>query len=187
MTDTLNDKKILILSTNYGTETSELTSPLRYLKEHGAQVTVAAPSTDPIATLEGDKDPGEKVTPDATLSDVRVADYDAVVVPGGTINADTLRTDSDAQALVKSFADDGKVVAMICHAPWLLVDSGLAKGKTLTSYHSISADLRNAGATWVDQEVKVCPANGYRLITSRQPGDLDAFNRTIEETLAAQA
>lgn len=185
MTDTLNGKKILILSTNYGTETSELTVPLTFLKEHGAQVTVAATTTDPIETLDGDKTPSTVVQPDTTLAQAEADGYDAVVVPGGTLNADSLRVDADAQSLVQSFAKDGKVVAMICHAPWLLVDAGLAEGKTLTSYHTIGSDLRNAGATWVDQEVKVCPGNGYRLITSRQPGDLDAFTAAIEETLTA--
>ncbi|MGO1945084.1 MAG: type 1 glutamine amidotransferase domain-containing protein [Ancrocorticia sp.] len=187
MANTLNGKNVLILSTNYGTETSELIEPLNYFKDHGAQVTVAAQTSEPIATLAGDKKLSTEVDPDTTISAVDASGYDAVVVPGGTLNADSLRIDSDAQGIVQSFAKDGKIVAMICHAPWLLVNSGLAKGKTLTSYHTLSQDITNAGGNWVDQEVKVCPANGYRLITSRSPADLDAFNSAIEETLTSKA
>lgn len=184
---TLDGKKILILSTNYGTESAELTKPLAYLKEQGADVTVAAPQTDTIQTLEGDKTPGATVDPDISLADVNPADYDAVVVPGGTINADSLRVDPDAQRIVQAFANNGKVVAAICHAPWLLINSGVAGGKTTTSYPTLSLDLTNAGATWVNQEVKVCPANGWTLITSRNPGDIPAFNQAITEQLTGAA
>lgn len=180
----LTGKKILIISTNYGTETDEIGKPLAYLKEQGAEVTVAAPETSPIQTLKGDKEPGPTLSPDITLGDAKAEDYDAVVAPGGTINADGLRVDEDAQRIFSGVAGAGKVVAAVCHAPWLLINSGIASGKTLTSYPTLRADLTNAGASWVDQEVKVCPANGYRLITSRTPNDLPAFNRAILEALS---
>ena len=102
------------------------------------------------------------------------------------MNADTLRQDTDAQQLVKAFADAGKVVAAICHGPWLLIDAGVIPGKTLTSYPSVGIDLTNAGAAaWVDQEVKQCGANGWTLITSRTPDDIPAFNDAIIQALSA--
>lgn len=110
-----------------------------------------------------------------------------LLVPGGTVNADTLRQDSEARRLVREFSDAGKTVAAICHGPWLLIDAGVARGKTLTSYSSVRIDLTNAGADWVDTRVKVCPANGWTLITSRNPGDLQAFNEAIGEALQAAA
>ncbi|MFO6198818.1 DJ-1/PfpI/YhbO family deglycase/protease, partial [Pseudomonas aeruginosa] len=110
-----------------------------------------------------------------------------LLVPGGTVNADTLRQDSEARRLVREFSDAGKTVAAICHGPWLLIDAGVARGKTLTSYSSVRIDLTNAGANWVDTRVKVCPANGWTLITSRNPGDLQAFNEAIGEALQAAA
>lgn len=180
----LTGRKILIISTNYGTETDEIGKPLEYLKEQGADVTVAAPEVSPIQTLKGDKEPGPTVDPDLSLASASADDYDAVVIPGGTINADGLRVDTDAQRIVAGVAGAGKVVAAICHGPWLLINSGVARGKTLTSYPTLQADLTNAGATWVDEEAKVCPANGYTLITSRTPDDLAAFNRQILAALS---
>lgn len=180
----LTGRNILIISTNYGTESDEIGKPLEYLKEQGADVTVAAPQKSPIQTLKGDKEPGPTVDPDLTLADAQAEGYDAVVIPGGTINADGLRVDADAQRIVAGVAAAGKVVAAICHGPWLLINSGVARGKTLTSYPTLQADLTNAGATWVDEEAKVCPANGFRLITSRTPNDLPAFNREILAALS---
>lgn len=171
----------LIITTNYGTEQSEIMKPLDGLKEAGVQVTVAAPSLDPVQTLVGDKDPGAQVQPDATLGDVKAADYDVLVIPGGTINADTLRTYPEAVALVRDFADAGKTIAAICHGPWLLAEAGVAKGRTVTSYPSLQTDLRNAGATWVDQELKRCDAEASTLLTSRNPHDLDAFVPAVVE------
>ncbi len=127
------------------------------------------------------------VNSDARLQGLRAEDYDLLLVPGGTVNADTLRQDSEARRLVREFSDAGKTVAAICHGPWLLIDAGVARGKTLTSYSSVRTDLTNAGADWVDTRVKVCPANGWTLITSRNPGDLQAFNEAIGEALQAAA
>jgi protease I len=108
------------------------------------------------------------------------------VIPGGTVNADTLRQDADAQRIVNEFVKAGKTVAAICHGPWLLIDAGVVEGKTLTSYPSVRTDLMNADAAdWVDTEVKQCPANGWTLITSRNPDDLPAFNKAIAGALRA--
>ena len=113
-------------------------------------------------------------------------DYDAVVIPGGTVNADTLRQDQDAQRLIKGFVNARKPVAAICHGPWVLIDAGVVQGKTLTSYPSCATDLKNAGAAgWVDQMVKEDDSNGWMLITSRNPNDLDAFNKAIINAIGA--
>ncbi|WP_062077281.1 type 1 glutamine amidotransferase domain-containing protein [Demequina globuliformis] len=169
----------LVIATNYGVEQDEILGPIKALKAAGIPVTIAAPSTDPIQTLVGDKDPGEKVEPNLALADVEADGYDVLVIPGGTINADTLRTDEDAQALVKQFADGQKTVAAICHGPWILTDAQVVTGKTLTSYPSLQTDLTNAGATWVDEELFECEALGWTLLTSRTPDDLDAFNAAV--------
>ncbi|OIH99464.1 MULTISPECIES: type 1 glutamine amidotransferase domain-containing protein [unclassified Curtobacterium] len=177
----LDGKKILVIATNYGVEQDEIVVPTDQLRERGATVTVAAQESGSIATLVGDKDPGKSVDVDTTIDGVTAADYDALVVPGGTINADTLRTDGQAVALVKSFVEAGKPVAAICHGPWTLIEAGVLTGKTITSYPSLQTDVRNAGAEWVDQEVQV--ADGF--VTSRNPDDLPAFVDGIERVLTA--
>ncbi|GAB3658308.1 type 1 glutamine amidotransferase domain-containing protein [Zhihengliuella somnathii] len=182
----LTGRKVLIITTNYGTESDELTSPVDALRAAGADVTVAAPEATTVQTLQADKEPGPEVRVDATLDGVDPADYDALVIPGGTLNADQLRVNHTAQRLVQSAARAGKPVAAICHGPWLLIESGLASGKRLTSYPSLSTDLKNDGATWVDEEAVVDTSGGFALITSRNPGDLDAFNaKLIEHTASA--
>jgi protease I len=102
--------------------------------------------------------------------------FDALVLPGGVANPDKLRTDADAVAFVKAFAQAGKPIASICHGPWTLVEAGVVKGKTLTSWPSLQTDIRNAGAQWRDEQSFTCPAEGFTLVTSRKPDDLDAFN-----------
>ncbi|GAA3705060.1 type 1 glutamine amidotransferase domain-containing protein [Zhihengliuella alba] len=180
----LADRRVLVISTNYGTESDELTKPIEALSEAGADVTVAAVEAGPIKTLKSDKEPGPEVPADTTLGEAAAAQYDAVVVPGGTLNADQLRVNSNAQMLVKGFAQAGKPVAAICHGPWLLIESDLASGKRLTSYPSLGTDLKNAGATWVDEEVVLDTSAGFPLITSRNPGDLEAFNAKLIEQLS---
>ncbi|MFD8804574.1 type 1 glutamine amidotransferase domain-containing protein [Streptomyces sp. NPDC059597] len=179
----IQDTNVLVLTTNYGTEQDELVKPVSALLDAGAHVVVAAQSAEPVQTLVSDHDPGQRVTPDTTLDEVSAADYDAVIVPGGTLNADQLRTDETARRLVAEFARDGKPIAAICHGPWLLVDSELAEGRELTSYPSLRSDLTNAGATWHDKEVVVDSTGGSTLITSRNPGDLDAFSAAIIRSL----
>lgn len=186
MTSTLEGRTVLVLTSNFGTETSEIRTPIDALREAGATVTVAATEPGVVRTLELDREPGPEVPVDTTYDQVRASDYDALVLPGGTLNADQLRADETAQRVVRAFAADAKPVAAICHAPWLLVDAGLADGRELTSVPTIRTDLVNAGARWSDQEVVVDDAGGYRLITSRTPEDLDAFVAAIHDALTTQ-
>jgi protease I len=177
MTD-LTGKKIAIIASDHFEE-AELVTPRDELAEAGADVKVFSPTGDPIQAVEGDTESTQKVDVDGSLSDLDVSTYDAVVVPGGTINADHLRLDEDAQSIVKEAYDAGKPVAVICHGPWLLINAGIAEGQRLTSYPSLSHDLKNAGATWVDEEVVV----DGNLITSRNPDDLPAFVEAISKAL----
>lgn len=167
--------KILILSTN-GFEQSELEKPLHDLRDKGATVHVATPDGNDITGWD-DKNWGNNVAADLKLDEVDVANYDALVLPGGQINPDILRANPDAVALIKSFADHGKTIAAICHAPWLLIEAGVIEGRKATSYGSISTDMKNAGAHWEDSEVVV----DQGIITSRSPEDLDAFIAKIVE------
>jgi protease I len=178
---TLDGKKVLVITTNYGVEQDEIVVPTEQLRERGASVTVAAKEAGTIQTLVGDKDPGQTLEPDTTIAGVDAKDFDALVIPGGTINADTLRQESRAATLVQAFAEASKPVAAICHGPWTLVEAGVLSGKTVTSFPSLQTDLRNAGAEWVDQEVQV--DGGF--ITSRTPDDLPAFVDAIESALTA--
>jgi protease I len=177
MTD-LSGKTIAIIATDRFEE-AELVTPRDELSKAGADVRVYSSGTDPIQAVEGDTEPTQKVDVDGIFGDLDVATVDAVVVPGGTINADTIRTDEDAQGIVREALETGKVVAVICHGPWLLVSAKLAEGRRLTSYASLADDLRNAGADWVDEEVVV----DGNLITSRNPGDLPAFVEAISAAL----
>ncbi|MCW2837747.1 MAG: intracellular protease, PfpI family, partial [Marmoricola sp.] len=145
----------------------------------GADVKVYSVSGEPIQAVEGDTEPTQKVDVDGSLGEVDVSALDGVVVSGGSVNADHMRLDEDAQRIVKEAYDAGKVLAVICHGPWLLVNAGRADGRRLTSYPSLELDLRNAGATWVDEEVVI----DGPLITSRNPDDLPAFVDAITKAL----
>ena len=171
----LDGKRILILATN-GFEQAELEVPRDKLKAAGARVDVVSPEKGEITGWDK-KDWGRPVTVDKPLAGASAADYDAIVLPGGQINPDLLRGNPDALKLIKAFYDAGKTVAAVCHAPWLLIETGLAKGRKMTSYKSIKTDVINAGGQWEDSEVVT--DNG--VITSRNPGDLDAFSRKIIE------
>jgi protease I len=185
MTDyALTGRRVLALTTNYGVEQDELVVPMRTLREGGAEVTVAAVSAEPIQTLVGDRDPGVTVDPACTLEEANAYGYDLLLLPGGTLNADTLRRDETALDILRSFTTSGRPVAAICHGAWLLVESGSTVGKTLTSYPSLQSDVRNAGGTWVDQSVVSDDNGGWTLITSRGPEDLDDFLGEISTTLA---
>jgi protease I len=172
----LDGKRILILAT-HGFEQSELEVPRDRLKAAGAKVDVVSPESGEIKGWD-EKDWGRPVKVDKSLREARADDYDAIVLPGGQINPDLLRINLDALNLIKAFYDAGKTVAAVCHAPWLLIETGLAKGRKMTSYKSIKTDVVNAGARWEDSSVVT--DNG--VITSRNPGDLvDFSNKIIEE------
>ena len=169
----LNGTVVAILATN-GFEESELLEPQAALEEAGAEVHIVSLDDEDIEPAEGGE-LGDPVEVDFTLSEVTIADYDLLVLPGGVENPDTLRNDEDAVDFVRAFSEEGKPIAAICHGPWLLIEAGIAKGRRLTSYPSIKTDLENAGATWVDQEV----VSHHGIITSRSPEDLDAFCKAI--------
>ncbi|GAB3623610.1 type 1 glutamine amidotransferase [Mariniluteicoccus endophyticus] len=173
-------KKIIVVSTDFGTERDEIKVPVEELRKLGHDVTVATPSGEGVQTFVGDKDRGEVFPTDMKLAEAQ-GPFDVVVLPGGTLNADAARMDAEVQKIVKEQVQAGRTVAAICHAPWILVETDVARGKTLTAYDSVRTDLRNAGATVVDQSVKVCPANGWTLISSRTPDDLADFVKAIDE------
>lgn len=178
MSTQLNGKKVAVLATN-GFEESELLSPVEALREAGAEVTIVSPESGGIRAWDGD-DWGKTVQVDLKLSEADPSDFNALVLPGGQMNPDTLRINDSAISFIKKFAESGKPIGAICHAPWLLITAGIAKGRELTSWPSLREDLENAGAKWVDQEV-VCDQG---IVTSRNPGDLPAFNAKIIEEIA---
>ena len=172
----LSNRRVAIL-TEEGFEQVELTSPKQALEAAGATVHVISPKSGTIKAWDK-TNWGITINVDKQLSEVSPDDYDALVLPGGVLNPDKLRQNKDAVAFASAFLDEGKPVAAICHGPQLLIETGLIKGRRLTSYPSLQTDLKNAGADWVDQQVVV--DNG--LVTSRRPDDLEAFNaKTIEE------
>ena len=176
--------RALIAVTDFGVEKAEIVEPLNALKKAGIEVTVASNSGEAIQTVTGDKDWASKVDADSKLADVKAADYDLLVIPGGTVNADTLRVDEDGRRLVKEFSSAGKPVGAICHGPWVLIDADVTKGKKMTSYISIRPDLQNAGANWVDEGLVRCPGNDWVLVTSRNPNDLPIFTKALVDEVA---
>ena len=173
----LSGKRIAILATN-GFEQSELEVPRDALKQAGATVEVVSLQAGEIKGWDR-KDWGRPVKVDKTLDQVSAADYDAIVLPGGQINPDLLRVEPKALQLIKDIFNAKKVVAAVCHAPWLLIETGIAKGRRMTSFKSIKTDVMNAGANWEDAEVVV----DQGVITSRNPGDLKAFSAKIIEEI----
>jgi protease I len=174
-TQRLQGLKIAILATD-GFEQAELTEPRKALQEAGAATEVISPKQGKLRGWKL-KDWGDEVAVDQALDDADPKDYDALVLPGGVLNPDSLRMQPKAVAFVQAFFDAAKPVAAICHGPWSVVECGAARGRRMTSWPSLKTDIRNAGAQWVDEEVVV----DGNLITSRKPDDIPAFNREIIE------
>jgi protease I len=173
------EARILIMATD-GFEESELFGPLGILKQRGAEVRLAAPSLTPIQATVRD-DPGRTIRPDLKIDQAKVEEFDALVLPGGVINPDALRTDKTAVALVRAFVAAEKPVAAICHGPWLLVEADVVRGRTATGWASIRTDLRNAGATVSDERV----VSDGNLITAQAPEDVDAFTEALVAAVQA--
>lgn len=170
----LSSARVLFMAAD-GFEQDELFKPRQALIDAGAQVTLASIKTDPIQGMIHDSEKAEQITPDLTLDDVDTEDYDALVLPGGALNPDKMRLEERAVEIVEEFMDDDKIVAAICHAPWMLVEADVVDGRRVTSWPSVRTDLENAGADVVDEEVVV----DGKLITSRKPDDIPAFNQAI--------
>ena len=173
--ENLNKKRVAILATD-GFEESELREPKKALEEAGAEVHIISDKSGKIKSWT-DGNWGSEYTVDKTLDQVSQKDYNALMLPGGVINPDTLRTNPEAVSFVKSFFENKKPVGAICHGPWLLAEADVLKGRKITSYKSIKTDMINAGAIWKDEEVVV----DQGLVTSRTPSDLPAFNSKLVE------
>jgi protease I len=177
MASSLNGLKVAILAVD-GFEEAELVEPQRALKEAGAQVHVVSQKPGQIQGFRH-VDKGGKVDVDVTFDAATAADYDALVLPGGVVNGDAIRLDAKAQSFVKEADQAKKPIAVICHGGWLPISAGIVAGRTMTSWPSLQDDVRNAGGTWVDQEVQI----DGNLITSRKPDDLPAFNKALIDAL----
>jgi protease I len=175
----LTGRRVAILAAR-GVEQRELVEPRQAVTDAGAITELVSLEPGTIQATNHDIEPADKFDVDRVVSAVAASAYDALILPGGAVNPDTLRQDEAAVSFVRDFVDSGKPVAAICHAPWTLVEAGVVRGRTLTSYPSIRTDIRNAGGTVVDEEVVI----DGNLISSRRPDDLPAFCRTIVEQFA---
>ncbi len=180
MASNLQGKKIAILAMD-GFEQAELMEPRKALDQAGAQTVVVSLKSGEIKGWNK-KEWGDTVKVDRTLDQARPEEFDALVLPGGVMNPDHLRMEPKGVNFVREFCQAGKTVAAICHGPWMLVEAGAVKGRTVTSWPSLKTDIKNAGGNWVDQEVA---ADG-QFITSRKPDDIPAFNRTMIEKIGQQ-
>jgi protease I len=176
----LDNLRVAVIATD-GVEEPELAEPVGALREAGARTELLSIRPGQIQAVRHDLQATRKYAVDNALDQVNPDDYDALLLPGGAVNADRLRMEPDVQSFIRQIGGAGKPMAVICHAPWELISSGLARGRTLTSYHTIQDDLRNAGANWVDREVVV----DGNLVTSRRPADIPAFNREMLSLFAA--
>jgi protease I len=177
----LQGKRVAMLLTD-GVEQVEYTAPRAFLEQNGAQVTLVSPkgSGDDIQGFNH-LTPGDKFKVEMTVRDAKPADFDALVLPGGVANPDQLRLSKEAISFIRQFGEEDKPIAAICHGPWTLIDAGLAQAKHMTSWPTLQQDLRNAGAEWTDEQVVV----DGKLITSRKPDDIPAFNQALLKELAA--
>jgi protease I len=177
---TLEGMRVAVLATD-GVEDPELKEPREALEEAGAKTTLFAPKAGKIYSMKH-HDKAYQYNVDKTLEQANAEDFDAVLLPGGALNADILRVQPRAQQFVREMNDDGKPIAVICHAPWLLISADLVRDRTLTSYHTIQDDVRNAGGKWQDEEV----VRDKNWVSSRQPSDIPAFNKAMVELFAEQ-
>ena len=180
MANELQGRKVAILLAPVGSEQVEFTEPKKAVEDAGAEVDVVGIQTGEAQTMNSDVNMGETFIVEKTFSDVSVEDYDALIVPGGTVGADNLRANQEAVEFVRGFFEQEKPVGVICHGPWTLVEADVVRGRTLTSYPSLQTDIRNAGGEWVDEEV----VTDQGLVTSRNPDDLPAFCSKLVEEIA---
>ncbi|WP_218566676.1 type 1 glutamine amidotransferase domain-containing protein [Vallicoccus soli] len=181
---TLQGKTVAFLVAAEGIEQVELTEPWAAVEKAGGTPRLVAPEAGEVQAFDH-LDKADTFPVDVAVADARVEDFDALVLPGGVANPDALRTDAAAVAFAKGFFDAGKPVAAICHAPWTLVEADVLRGRRLTSWPSLRTDITNAGGTWVDEQVVVDESGASTLITSRNPGDLDAFGQALVERVGA--
>jgi protease I len=184
MAGELDGKRIAFLTANSGVEQVELTTPWEAVEKAGGTPVLVAPEKGKVQAFNNDVEPGDTFEASEAVSDVSSDDFDGLVLPGGTTNPDKLRMDQDAVHFVAGFAESGKPVAAICHGPWTLVEAGVVRGKTLTSWPSLQTDIRNAGGQWRDVESFTCEKD-FPLVTSRKPDDLDAFVAAATRIFAA--
>jgi protease I len=180
MADTLKGKKVAILAADMF-ERVELEEPRKALEDAGAEVEIVSIHDGEIKGFDH-FDPASTVKVDRTVEEVSPDDYDALLIPGGVGNPDQLRGDENAVAFVREFHPEGKPIAVICHGPWMLVETGVVRGKRVTSWPTLRTDIRNAGGEWVDEEVVV----DGNLVTSRKPDDIPAFNREMLKLFAGE-
>jgi len=178
MANELRNKRVAVLVEN-GFEQVELVEPKKALEEAGARAEIVSPQANKVRGWNH-KEWGDEIPVDRSLDSVKADEYDALLLPGGVMNPDRLRTNRTAVQFVKGFVDANKPIAAICHAPWTLIEAGAAKDRRMTSWPSLATDLRNAGAQWIDEACVV--DNG--LVTSRKPDDIPAFNRKMIEEFA---
>jgi protease I len=185
MAGELQGKRVAFVVANEGIEQVELTEPWDAVTQAGARPDLVAPQPGRAQAMNH-LDKADTFPVDRTTSEVRPEEYEAVVLPGGVANPDQLRMDEPAVAFIRAMFEAGKPAAVICHGPWTVVEADMVRGRTLTSWPSLRTDIRNAGGTWVDQQVQICNDGPNILITSRKPADLDAFCAALVEVFAIQ-
>jgi protease I len=172
----LNGLRVAVFATD-GVEEAEIVGPIKALRDAGAEVTVISPKPDELQAVQNDLNKTVKIRVDRSIYDASPLDFDAAHLPGGTVNADRMRVIPELQVFLREMHEAGKPIAAICHAPWELISAGLVRGRTLTSYHTLQDDIRNAGGTWVDEPV----AEDGTIVTSRQPTDIPLYNAAMIE------